>query len=111
MLLDDAFGDELLQEILLQLEGELIRVLRRVADGALIPGTVVEELAKEAHKAALASRLVCRRWRGLGDHAVATTRIRMRLGKRQLMSSCYANFIVEDLPAARQLQRNGCGTN
>ena len=58
--------------------------------------------------AALASRLVCRQWRALGDHALATTLIRLRLLSRQVKAAMYTRFLVKSMPAsAHQLQRSG----
>ena len=101
--------DVLLEEILLQLDGELCSILRRVADGggpAVVgkawSGKPLPVVAMEACQAALASRLVCRRWRALGDHALATTLIRLRLFKWQLRAAMYMNFLIESMPASAQ---------
>ena len=96
--------DVLLEEILLQLDGELCSILRRVADGGgpAVVGKVAPVVAMEACQAALASRLVCRRWRALGDHALATTLIRLRLFEWQLRAAMYMNFLIESMPASAQ---------
>ena len=87
----------LLEEILLQLDGEICSILRRIADGSFVK-----------NEAALASRLVCRRWHALGDHALATTLIRLRLLSRQVKAAMYTRFLVKSMPAsAHQLQRSG----
>ena len=111
MLQIDDVNDVLLEEILLQLDGEICGILRRIADRSVAKNenaASIQVLAMEARTAALASRLVCRRWRALGDHALATTLIRLRLLARQVKAAMYTKFLVQRMPAsAHQLQRSG----
>ena len=78
-------NDNLLELILFQLDGEAAGMLAQIAaaegltdaKGELMKS--VPQAAQNAHAAALATRLVCRRWKAHSGFALANTRIRIRL--------------------------------
>ena len=88
--------DALLEEILLQLTGESALKLRLIADdkGCCVTYPMVAAIATAAHTAALASRLVCRRWQLCGIRALAATSIRLRLLKCHLSASSIHSFLT-----------------
>ena len=105
-----VFGnDMLLEEILKQLDGEMTTNMRLWADGGgPHPACQTAQASvAAAHDAALASRLVCWRWRGHGDEALASTCIRLRLAVVQTRAAFYARFLVRGIGAAEQRQRSG----
>ena len=92
--LDD---DNLLELILFQLDGEVSGILTRCADGGG-PGNLgtLPQIARRAHAAALACRLVCRRWKAHSEAAIANTRVRSRLCQVQCSSSFFDSFLASD---------------
>ena len=100
-------NDNLLELILFQLDGEVSGILARVAEPTRDQREAlsdakgeqmrsVSQAAQNAHAAALATRLVCRRWKAHSGFALANTRIRKRLEEFQLFAAFYASLLCPD---------------
>ena len=83
-------NQELLEHILLQLDGEMRNLLAVCAAGGGLEKVGAAHktgAAKTAHKATLASRLVCHQWRARAACAIASTRVRLRMLGYQTLSA------------------------
>lgn len=103
-------NDNLLELILFQLDGEVAGILTRIADAEGLTDRraadikSVPQAARRAHAAALASRLVCRRWKAHSGSALANTRVRFRLavGGTQALAAFYAGRLSEEIRLSRR---------
>ena len=104
--LDDP---ELLECILKQLDGEIVRSLQRYADVSHPDSTSQFRMdkVKQAHAAALAARLVCKCWQARGLEALATTRLRLRMSEYQFWSAMHIGFLEREVPNSVKARRGG----